>query len=102
MDLARMLEAASAGIPGGWERLSKLDGWCSEKKARVLCALVSFFRPNVCVEIGVFGGKSLFAMASACYEYGGTVHGIDPWTKDEALEAVQLPMPLRHSSPTLS
>jgi predicted O-methyltransferase YrrM len=89
MTLARMLEAAATGIPGGWERLSRLDGWCSEKKARALCAIVAFARPNTCVEIGVFGGKSLFAIASVCYEYGGSVHGVDPWLKDEALVAVQ-------------
>lgn len=89
MSLSRMIDAAAAGIPGGWARLNELEGWCSEKKARVLCALVSYFRPNTCVEIGVFGGKSLFAIASACYEYGGTVHGIDPWERDEAVLAVQ-------------
>jgi predicted O-methyltransferase YrrM len=88
-EFSRFIGASAIGIPGGWERLEKLDGWCTEKKARILCALVLYARPTVCVEIGVFGGKSLFTIASACYEYGGTVHGIDPWTKDEAMVEVK-------------
>jgi cephalosporin hydroxylase len=44
-------------------------------------------KPDVCVEIGVFAGKSLINTALALKENGhGVVYGIDPWRKETALE----------------
>lgn len=55
-------------------------GWCSIAKGQTLAALVLALRPKVCVEIGVWGGMSLFPMALAIKELGtGIVWGIDPW-----------------------
>lgn len=55
-------------------------GWCSREKAYHLAASVLTLRPKVVVEVGVFGGRSLFPMALACQAVGyGKVIGIDPW-----------------------
>lgn len=65
----------------------QLHGWCPPEKADELRRLVREHRPALCVEIGVFGGKSLIPIAEALRDNGGgTVYGIDPWTKDAALE----------------
>jgi predicted O-methyltransferase YrrM len=63
-----------------------LDGWCSLEKAQALADLVLAARPACIVEIGVFGGRSLIPMALAARTYGGRVHGVDPWSKEAALE----------------
>lgn len=43
--------------------------------------------PKVCVEIGVFGGASLFPVASALITLGeGVIIGIDPWDKVECIK----------------
>jgi len=68
------------------EVLPTLEGWCTFEKGRALAELVAVQRPKVCVEIGVFGGRSLIAMALACKKFGGHVHGIDPWTAGASLE----------------
>ena len=60
--------------------IPKIHGWCDVEKALTLASIVIALRPKVCIEIGVFGGRSLVAMALACKEVnGGVVHGIDPW-----------------------
>lgn len=70
--------------------IPKLEGWCSQEKASELAMLVATTSPSLCVEIGVFGGRSLAAMALACVRNGrGRVVGIDPWSKDRSLEHVQ-------------
>lgn len=46
-------------------------------------------KPHVCVEIGVFAGKSLINTALALKENGhGIVYGIDPWRKEDALAGI--------------
>lgn len=65
----------------------RLDGWCSYNKALHLAQIIIDHRPEVIVEVGVFGGRSAIAMAMACqHAYTGKVHAIDPWTKAAALE----------------
>jgi len=63
-----------------------LDGWCPLEKAEALARLVLDVKPACIAEIGVYGGRSLIPMALAAKTYGGTVHGIDPWSHDAALE----------------
>jgi predicted O-methyltransferase YrrM len=41
---------------------------------------------KVCVEIGVYGGRTLLPMSLACTETGGTVIGIDPWNVADAAQ----------------
>jgi cephalosporin hydroxylase len=68
--------------------LPSLEGWCSSQKAENLIDLVLEVRPNLCVEIGVFGGASLFPVASALkFLQNGVAIGIDPWDKFEAIRA---------------
>jgi len=73
-----------------WAYLNQLPGWCSAEKAKALAAVVRDLRPRISVEIGVFGGRSLIALASAHARFaGGIVYGIDPWSAEEALASVQ-------------
>ena len=66
-----------------------LPGWCSPEKARRLARLVVETRPALCVELGVFGGRSLLALALGLRHVGaGRVDGIDPYTVAAALEGV--------------
>jgi hypothetical protein len=71
-----------------WSVIEKLAGWCSQDRANMLIDLILNHQPKVCVEIGVFGGRSLIAMGMALrhLEHGGYVTGIDPWSKEAACE----------------
>jgi len=67
--------------------LPSLQGWCSKEKAINFINLVLKVKPKVCVEIGVFGGSSLFPVASALkFLEEGVVIGIDPWDKLECIK----------------
>lgn len=67
--------------------LPQMEGWCTPQKARDLANVVADREPGLAVEIGVFGGRSLFAIALAMSEAGvGTVWGIDPWSVSAAIE----------------
>jgi predicted O-methyltransferase YrrM len=72
------------------EDIQQLDGWCSHFKASTLMELVWFVQPQVVVEIGVFGGKSLVPMAFALEDLGrgGIVYGIDPWSANSSAEGM--------------
>jgi predicted O-methyltransferase YrrM len=64
-----------------------LAGWCSAEKTAALIETIVSRKPQLCVEIGVFGGSSLIPQALALnYNGSGRVVGIDPWAKDAALE----------------
>ncbi len=65
--------------------IESLPGWCSFEKSKVMAEAVAEIKPFVCVEIGVFGGRSLMAMAMALKKLGsGVVYGIDPWENNQA------------------
>lgn len=67
--------------------LPTLEGWCSQSKANHFIDLILEVKPEVCVEIGVFGGSSIFPVASALKTLGkGVVFGIDPWDKIECIK----------------
>lgn len=67
--------------------LPTLEGWCSKSKALAFIDLVLETKPEVYVEIGVFGGSSLYPVASALKYLGkGTIIGIDPWDKIECIK----------------
>lgn len=67
--------------------VANLEGWCDYQKAKNLAQIILDRRPEVIVEIGVFGGRSLSAMAMACQHIdNGRCIGIDPWSKSAALE----------------
>jgi predicted O-methyltransferase YrrM len=67
--------------------MGQLEGWCSDLKATTLVDLVLKVKPNIIVEIGVWGGKSLVPMACALQANGkGTIFGIDPWDSNASIE----------------
>ena len=67
--------------------LYTLHGWCTAEKALNFIDLVLEVKPDVCVDIGTYGGRSLFPVASALKFLGkGIVIGIDPWDKIECLK----------------
>lgn len=66
--------------------LQSLPGWCQLDKSLTLASLILSYRPEITVEIGVFGGRSLIPMALAHKAIGsGLVIGIDAWSKDVAM-----------------
>jgi Cephalosporin hydroxylase. len=67
--------------------LPSLEGWCSEEKAIHFIDLVLETKPDLCVEIGVFGGSSLYPVVSALkFLKKGVVIGIDPWDRLECIQ----------------
>jgi hypothetical protein len=67
-----------------FKALPGISGWCSKEKAAQFIDLVLEVKPDICVEIGVFGGQSLFPVASALkYLDHGIIVGIDPWNIHE-------------------
>jgi hypothetical protein len=67
--------------------LPGMHGWCTIEKAHRLAALAR--DQDLCVELGVFGGRSLAAIALGVRDGRsefGRVDGIDPFTPTAALE----------------
>ncbi|MDN3507370.1 MAG: class I SAM-dependent methyltransferase [Simkaniaceae bacterium] len=63
---------------------SVFEGWCSEEKSLAMAKHIVKNQPNICVEIGVFGGSSIFPTATALKHNGhGVVYAIDPWSNAE-------------------
>lgn len=78
------LEAAFAVID---RVVPSLEGWCTVDKARRMAALVVEYKAQRCVELGVFGGRSLVALGLGLKVLGaGHVDGIDPFTAAASLE----------------
>lgn len=69
------------------EEISKLEGWLTPDRATELYDLVVKEKPDICLEIGVFGGQSLITIAMALRDVGaGIVYGVDPWKTEAAME----------------
>jgi len=67
--------------------ISRLPGWSLTENNIVFASLVLAYRPEVVVEIGVYGGRSLISVALAMRAVGtGTIHGIDPWNPKDSIE----------------
>jgi predicted O-methyltransferase YrrM len=65
----------------------ELDGWCTRAKAVALAQIIADERPQLCVEVGVYGGRSLVACAAALRNNGsGFIYGIEAWRNDVATE----------------
>jgi len=66
--------------------MKEIPGWLTPDVGAAMRNLIWKTKPEVCVEIGVFAGKSLINTALALKENGhGIVYGIDPWRLDVAL-----------------
>lgn len=67
--------------------VARLPGWSSPEKNIELAAVILALRPDVAVEIGVFGGRSLVSIGLAMKAVGkGIIHGIDPWSQQASVE----------------
>jgi hypothetical protein len=64
--------------------LKGCSGWCDPAKGIALAELVMLNTPDVCVEVGVFAGKSLLSTAIGLREVGGgLVYGVDSWATSD-------------------
>ncbi len=64
-----------------------LPGWCSYDKACRLAGMIIALRPEISLEVGIYGGRSFLPMALAHKFIGkGTVIGIEPWSYEAAIE----------------
>lgn len=65
-----------------------MEGWCTLEKANKLAEFVYCSEASICVELGVFGGRSLLPMAFALdqLDLGGVVYGVDTWRKIDSLD----------------
>jgi len=69
--------------------VASMEGFCSKEKAENFIDLVIDVEPELCVEIGVYAGASLFPVAAALKYLGkGTVIGIDAWDVDQAIKGL--------------
>lgn len=83
----RNTSSVTATLRSKLARFQKFDGWCTVAKAEKLAQLVLDYQPKLIVELGVFGGRSIGAMAMACQNIGsGRCIGIDPWTVKASTE----------------
>lgn len=78
------------------EANARCDGWCELDKAQALAAMVFALRPEIVIEIGVYGGRSLqaFALAMKHLDHGVSI-GIDPWSKEAAIAGMTDPANLK-------
>lgn len=60
----------------------KIEGWCTREKATKMTDYINDDF-NLCVELGVFAGKSLLPIAIKCK---GLVIGIDSWSQSASSE----------------
>jgi predicted O-methyltransferase YrrM len=65
------------------------EGWCSVEKALSLIDLVLEVKPKTYVELGVFGGKSLYPVAAAMRllnDDTASLIAVDPWDRFECIK----------------
>lgn len=72
------------------EDYKDIHGWCSIEKANKMMEVVTKCNPKLILELGVFGGRSLLALAIASKNVNNTskVIGVDAWNKLSALEGI--------------
>lgn len=72
--------------------IPKMQGWCEVIKAQKIANLILSLKPEISVELGVFGGRGVIAMAMTHEFLGkGMAWGFDPWEKGATLEGVTTP-----------
>jgi len=61
-----------------------IPGWCVPEKADKLMELIHETHPQTIVEIGVFGGSSVYPMAEGLrFQAMGRIYAIDPWKAED-------------------
>lgn len=72
-----------------FSQMTTFQGWCSQRKAERMMDLIHQERPLLCVEVGVFGGSSLYPTAAALeFNKQGIVYAIDPWSVAPCVEGM--------------
>lgn len=67
------------------EVLPTMQGWCSLSKALKLSESIIAIEPEIVVEIGIFGGRSLIPMAMTLQHLGkGVIYGVEAWNPGAA------------------
>lgn len=67
--------------------LPHMEGWTTPERGIEMASRILETKAKVCVDIGVFAGRSTIAMGFAARELGDAmVYGIDPWKVDYASE----------------
>ena len=88
--------------PNNWEnfkrdtflQLPKIAGWCSQEKAEKLMDFIYEVKPNICVEIGAFGGSTTYPLARTLqFLQYGKLWAIDAWDVKTAIEGLELDNP---------
>lgn len=70
--------------------------WCSKDKVHLLMDLICATKPEVCVEIGAFGGSSVLPMVGTLrYLQKGNITAIDAWSNSVAIENMDADDPNR-------
>ncbi len=70
-------------------KVPHMNGWCAPEKAAHIFETVVRTKPDVCLELGVFAGRSLIAFGAGLATIGDKtklVYGIDAWAVEEATE----------------
>jgi len=68
----------------------ELPGWGGAEKSKTLAAMVIALRPQISVEIGIYGGRTFFGLALAHAHIGvGSAWAIDPWSNQAASEGYE-------------
>ena len=76
------------------EQMSLFTGWCSAEKASCLMDFVYCHRPNLCVEIGAFGGSTSYPLAASLkFLNQGILHAVDAWSNAEAVRGLSSSSP---------
>ncbi len=69
------------------ELVPRCHGWASVEKAFTLASAVLALRPEIVIELGIWGGRSILPMGLACKEIGrGKVIGVDPWAAAASIQ----------------
>jgi len=67
--------------------IPSMEGWLDVNRGCEMAMLIIDTKPEVVVEIGVFGGRSLISQAFGLREnLKGKIYGIDPWSVTTAIE----------------
>lgn len=68
-----------------------IPGWCVPEKVYKLMDLVHKTKPKKVIEVGVFGGSSVYPIAQALKfnHNGGVIYAIDPWKEEACLEGYE-------------
>jgi len=69
--------------------INQISGWRENEKAEKLMDFTASTKPQLCVEIGAFGGTKTYPIARALkYLHSGQLYAIDAWDFDIAIQGL--------------